>query len=157
MTIQQQPQTDSKTEPQTDPKTNPQVSTNNGPNVNIEPQTHGAAGSTAEDALGEYKALLEQMKAQNAALIEQNKSLQTQFGILIRSGASVGRHGDSSSVSGSGNTGTVGSGQGTGQTGTAGSGQGTGQTGSQEPYVSLAELGSQIGKRDYGSHNSKKE
>ena len=149
MTIQQQPQTDPKTDPQTDPKTDPQtdqqVSTNNGTNVNIEPQTTGAAGSTAEDALGEYKALLEQMKAQNAALIEQNKSLQTQFGILIRSGASVGRHGDSGSVSGSGNTDPV------------GSGQGTGQTGSQEPYVSLAELGSHIGKRDYGSHNSQKE
>lgn len=125
----------------TDQQTNQQASTNNGTNVNIETQTTGAAGSTAEDALGEYKALLEQMKAQNAALIEQNKSLQTQFGILIRSGASVGRHGDSSSVSGSGNTDPVGSGQGTGQ----------------EPYVSLAELGSQIGKRDYGSHNSKKE
>lgn len=136
MTIQQL-QTNSKT----DQQTNQQASTNNGTNVNIETQTTGAAGSTAEDALGEYKALLEQMKAQNAALIEQNKSLQTQFGILIRSGASVGRHGDSSSVSGSGNTDPVGSGQGTGQ----------------EPYVSLAELGSQIGKRDYGSHNSKKE
>lgn len=145
MTIKQQQQTDPKTEPQTDPKTNQQVSTNNGSNVNIEPQTPGAAGSTAEDALGEYKALLEQMKAQNAALIEQNKSLQTQFGILIRSGASVGRHGDSGSVSGSGNADPV------------GSGQGVGQTGSQEPYVSLAELGSQIGKRDYGSHNTKKE
>lgn len=142
---QQQQQTDPKTEPQTDPKTEPHVSTNNVANVNIEPQTPGAAGSTAEDALGEYKALLEEMKAQNAALIEQNKSLQTQFGILIRSGASVGRNGDSGSVSGSGNTDPV------------GSGQGTGQTGSQEPYVSLAELGSQIGKRDYGSHNSKKE
>ena len=140
-TQQQQPQTDPKTDPQTDQKTEPQVSTN----VNIEPQTPGAAGSTAEDALGEYKALLEQMKAQNAALIEQNKSLQTQFGILIRSGASVGRHGDGSSVSGSGNTDP------------AGSGQGTGQAGPQEPYVSLAELGSHIGKRDYGSHNSKKE
>lgn len=145
MTIQQaqtDPKTDPQTNPQTDPQTDPQVSTNNEPNVNIEPQTPGAAGSTAEDALGEYKALLEQMKAQNAALIEQNKSLQTQFGILIRSGASVGRHGDSSSVSGSGNTDPVGSGQG---------------MGSQEPYVSLAELGSHIGKRDYGSHNSKKE
>ena len=132
-------------EPQTEPQTEPQVSTNNGQNVSIEPQTPGAAGSTAEDALGEYKALLEQMKAQNAALIEQNKSLQTQFGILIRSGASVGRNGDSSSISGSGNTDPM------------GSGQGVGQPGSQEPYVSLAELGNQIGKRDYGSHNSRKE
>lgn len=144
MTIQQ-PQTDQKTEPQTDPKTDQQVSTNNESNVNIEPQTPGAAGSTAEDTLGEYKAFLEQMKAQNAALIEQNKSLQTQFGILIRSGASVGRNGDSGSVSDSGSTDPV------------GSGQGMGQPGSQKPYVSLAELGSQIGKRDYGSHNSQKE
>lgn len=148
MTIQQlqtDPKTDPQTDPQTDQQTEPQVSTNNEANVNIEPQTPGAAGSTAEDALGEYKALLEQMKAQNAALIEQNKSLQTQFGILIRSGASVGRHGDSGSVSGSGNTDPV------------VYGQGVGQPGSQESYVSLAELGSQIGKRDYGSHNSKKE
>lgn len=142
MTIQQQPQTDPKTEPKTDPKAKQQISTNNETNVNIEPQTPGAAGSTAEDALGEYKALLEQMKAQNEALIEQNKSLQNQFGILIRSGASVGRNGDSGYVSGSGSTDPVGSGQG---------------MGSQEPYVSLAELGSHIGKRDYGSHNSKKE
>lgn len=145
MTIRQQPKTDTRTEPQADPKTGPQVSTNNGTNASIEPQTPGAAGSTAEDALGEYKALLEQMKAQNAALIEQNKSLQTQFGILIRSGASVGRNGDGGSVSGPGNTDPV------------GSGQGVGQPGSQEPYVSLADLGSQIGKRDYGSHNTKKE
>ena len=145
MTIQQQPQTDPKTEQQKDPKTNQQVSTSNGSNANIEPQTPGAADSTAEDALGEYKALLEQMKAQNAALIEQNNSLQTQFGILIRSGASVGRNGDSGSVSGSGNTDPI------------GSGQGVGQHGSQKPYVSLAELGSQIGKRDYGSHNTQKE
>lgn len=141
MTIQQA-QTDPKADPKADPQTDPQVSTNNGTNVNIESQTTGAAGSTAEDALGEYKALLEQMKAQNAALIEQNKSLQTQFGVLIRSGASVGRNGDSTSVSGSGNTYPVGSGQ---------------DAGSHEPYVSLAELGSQIGKRDYGSHNSQKE
>lgn len=131
--------------PQTEPQTEPQASTGNRSSANIEPQTPNAAGSTAEDALGEYKALLEQMKAQNAALIEQNKSLQNQFGILIRSGASVGRNGDSGSVSGSGSTDPV------------GSGQGMGQPGSQEPYVSLAELGSQIGKRDYGSHNSKKE
>ena len=128
-----------------EPQTEPHVSTNNGQDASIEPQTPDAAGSTAEDALGEYKELLEQMKAQNAALIEQNKSLQAQFGILIRSGASVGRHGDSNSVSGSDNTDP------------AGSVQGVGQPGSQEPYVSLAELGSQIGKRDYGSHNSQRE
>ena len=123
-------------------ETEPSVSTNNEPSVNIEPQTTSAAGGTAEDTLGEYKALIEQMKAQNAALIEQNKSLQNQFGILIRSGASVGRHGDSGSVSGPGNPDPL------------DPVQGMGQPEPQEPYVSLAELGSQIGKRDYSPHNS---
>ena len=120
----------------------PNVSTNNEPSVNIEPQTSGAAGGTAEDAQEEYKALVEQLMAQNKALIEQNKSLQNQFGILIRSGASVERHGDSGSVSGPGNPDPL------------DPVQGMGQLELQEPYVSLAELGSQIGKRDYGSHNS---
>lgn len=127
---------------QTEPKTEPQVSTNGNPNVNIEPQANNAAGSTAEDTLGEYKALLEQMKAQNQALIEQNKSLQNQFGILIRNGAHAGRHGDSTSVSDSGANGALDSNQDSGQS---------------EPYVSLAELGSQLGKRDYQSHNTNKE
>ena len=120
----------------------PQVSTNNEPSANIEPQTTGAADGTAEDTPEEYKALVEQLMEQNKALIEQNKSLQTQFGILIRSGASVERHGDSGSVSGTGSPDPL------------DSGQGMGQPEPQEPYVSLAELGSQIGKRDYGSHNS---
>ena len=120
----------------------PNVSTSNQPSVNIEPQTTGAADGTAEDTPEEYRALVEQLMAQNNALIEQNRSLQNQFGILIRSGASVGRHGDSGSVSDSGSAGN------------AGSVQDMGQDEPQEPYVSLAELGSQIGKRDYGSHNS---
>ena len=130
---------------QAEPKTEPRVSTNGNPSVNIEPQANNAAGSTAEDTLGEYKALLEQMKAQNQALIEQNKSLQNQFGILIRNGAHVGRHEDSASVSGSGANDAL------------YSMQDSGQTEPQEPYVSLAELGSQLGKRDYQSHNTKKE
>ena len=124
---------------------NTQVSTNDDQRVNLEQQANDAAGSTAEDTLGEYKALLEQMKAQNQALIEQNKSLQNQFGILIRNGAHVGRHGDSTSVSGSGANGAL------------DSMQDSGQTEPQKPYVSLAELGSQLGKRDYQSHNTKKE
>lgn len=130
---------------QTEPKTEPQVSTNGNPSANIEPQANSAAGSTAEDTLGEYKALLEQMKAQNQALIEQNKSLQNQFGILIRNGAHVGRHGDSASVSDSDANGAL------------YPMQDSGQYEPQEPYVSLAELGSQLGKRDYQSHNTKKE
>ena len=120
----------------------PNVSTSNEPNANIEPQTTGAADGTAEDTPEEYKALVEQLMAQNKSLIEQNKSLQTQFGILIRSGASVGRHGDSGSVSGPGNPDPL------------DPVQGMEQPEPKEPYVSLAELGSQIGKRDYGSHNS---
>ena len=123
----------------------PQASTSNEPNDNIEPQAASAAGGTAEDTLDEYKYLLEQMEAQNKARLEQNRSLQNQFGILIRSGAHVGRNGDSGSVSDSGNAGN------------AGSVQDMGQDEPQEPYVSLAELGSEIGKRDYGSHNTKKE
>ena len=117
----------------------PNVSTSNEPSVNIEPQTTSAAGGTAEDAQEDYKALVEQLMAQNKALIEQNKSLQAQFGILIRSGASVG---DRGSVSGPGNPDPL------------DPVQGMGQPEPKEPYVSLAELGSQIGKRDYGSHNS---
>ena len=129
-------------EPKAEPGTEPSVSTNNEPSATIEPQTTSAAGGTAEDTPEEYKALVEQLMAQNKALIEQNKSLQNQFGILIRSGASVERHGDSGSVSGPGNPDPL------------DPVQGMGQPEPQEPYVSLAELGSQIGKRDYGSHNS---
>lgn len=131
--------------PQTEPKAEPNASTGNDMSGSIEPQTTSAAGGTAEDAQEEYKALVEQLMAQNKALIEQNKSLQNQFGILIRSGASVGQHGDSSSVSDSGSAGN------------AGFVQDSGQDEPQEPYVSLAELGSEIGKRDYGSHNTQKE
>jgi hypothetical protein len=131
--------------PQTDPNNKPQqVSTNVEPSVNIETQAQtSAAGGTAEDTLGEYKALIEQMKAQNDALLKQNQSLQNQFGILIRSGAHVGQHEDSNSVSGNDPDSVL--------------GKGGGQTEPEEPYVSLAELGSQIGKRDYRSHNSQKE
>ena len=137
----QKPQVEPGTEPSVSTGNDPQVSTNNEPSATIEPQTTSAAGGTAEDAQ-EYKALVEQLMSQNKALIEQNKSLQNQFGILIRSGASVERHGDSGSVSGPGNPDPL------------DPVQGMGQPEPKEPYVSLAELGSQIGKRDYGSHNS---
>ena len=129
-------------EPQTEPEPNPQASTASGPSGSIEPQASSAADSTAEDTLDEYKSLLRQMEAQNKALIEQNRSLQTQFGILIRSGAHVGRNGDSDPIHDSGNAGNAGSVQDMGQ---------------NEPYVSLAELGREIGKRDYASHNTQKE
>lgn len=136
-------------EPQTsagnEPQANPQASTGNGPSGSIEPQAASAAGGTAEDAQAEYRALVEQLMSQNKALIEQNRSLQNQFGILIRSGAHVGRNGDGSSVSDPGSTGN------------GGFMPDMGQNEPQEPYVSLAELGKEIGKRDYGSHNTQKE
>lgn len=131
--------------PQTEQKAEPDASTGNDMSGSIEPQAAGAADGTAEDTPEEYRALVEQLMAQNTALLEQNRSLQSQFGILIRSGASVGRHGDSGSVSDSGSAGN------------AGSVQDMGQDEPQEPYVSLAELGKEIGKRDYGSHNTQKE
>lgn len=126
-------------EPQTEPANEPSVSQNSGNNVTIEPQTQtSAAAGTAEDTLGAYKDMFDQMKAQNDALIEQNKSLQNQIGILIRNGSSVGH-----------NSGSVRDGLSDDpDTGSALDGQ------AQEPYVSLAELGSEIGKRDYRSHNS---
>ena len=147
MSNENKPQTDPNNKPQTDPSNEPQqVSTNVEPSVNIETQAQtSAAGGTAEDTLGEYKALIEQMKAQNDALLKQNQSLQNQFGILIRSGAHVGQHEDSNSASGNDPDSVL------------GNIQGGGQTEPEEPYVSLAELGSQIGKRDYRSHNSQKE
>lgn len=118
----------------------PQASTGDEPSGSIEPQAAGAAGGTAEDAQAEYRALVEQLMSQNKALIEQNRSLQTQFGILIRSGASVGQHGDGDPLHDSGNAGNAGPVQDMGQ---------------DEPYASLAELGKEIGKRDYKSHNMK--
>ena len=141
----QNTQAGSQAEPQAEPQSEPQASTGSGPSASIEPQASSAAGSTAEDTLAEYKALLKQMEAQNKALIEQNRSLQSQFGMLIRSGAHVGQHGSGDPVSGSG-TGSL-----------LDPVQDSGQNEPQEPYVSLAELGREIGKRDYGSHNSAKE
>lgn len=141
----QNTQAGSQAEPQAEPQSEPQASTGSGPSASIEPQASSAAGSTAEDTLAEYKALLKQMEAQNKALIEQNRSLQSQFGMLIRSGAHVGQHGSGDPVSGSG-TGSL-----------LDPVQDSGQNEPQEPYVSLAELGKEIGKRDYGSHNTQKE
>lgn len=129
-------------EPQTEPnnpQTEPNNSQNQGNGATIEPQAQpSAAAGTAEDTLGAYKDMFGQMKAQNDALIEQNKSLQNQIGILIRNGSSVGRNSGSASSGVPDNT-------------DSGSAMGDPQ---EDHYVSLADLGSQIGKRDYRSHNS---
>lgn len=129
-------------EPQTEPnnpQTEPDNSQNQGNGATIEPQAQpSAAVGTAEDTLGAYKDMFGQMKAQNDALIEQNKSLQNQIGILIRNGSSVGHNSDSASSGVLDNF-------------DSGSAMGDPQG---DHYVSLADLGSQIGKRDYCSHNS---
>lgn len=116
--------------PQVEPGTEPSVSTNNEPNANIEPQAPGqsAAGSSAEDTLKAYEDLMEQMKTQNETLIKANKSLQSQIGLLIRGGGSVGQHAQDPEP----------------------------QNPTQEPgYTSFADLGKELGKRDYYSHNVK--
>lgn len=141
LNTQNKPQTEpnnSQTEPN-NPQTEPNNSQNQGNGATIEPQAQpSAAAGTAEDTLGAYKDMFGQMKAQNDALIEQNKSLQNQIGILIRNGSSVGHN------SGSASSGVLDN---------PDSGSATGDP-QEDHYVSLADLGSQIGKRDYRSHNS---
>ena len=108
----------------------PNVSTSNQPSVNIEPQApeQSAAGSSAEDTLKAYEGLIEQMRAQNETLIKANESLQSQIGLLIRGGGSVGQHTADPEP----------------------------QNPTQEPgYTSFADLGKELGKRDYYSHNVK--
>lgn len=87
-----------------------------------------AAVSTAEDTLEEYKALIDTMKQQNEALINQNKALQDQFSILVRNGAGVASQPEPKQPEPT-----------------------------EEPYVPLAALGAEIGTRDYHSHNSKEQ
>lgn len=92
----------------------------------IEEQGEGAADSTAEDTLKSYEKLVEQLSAQNAELMKNQQSLQSQIGELIRNGATAGKpSADTEST-----------------------------TEPEEPYVPLAELGKELGKRDYKSHNS---
>ena len=119
-------------QPSTDGAKGAQPSTDTNENGIIEGQAStGAVGSTAEDTLDGYKALIEQMKSQNEALLNQNKSLQSQFETLIRNGAGVTQQrqqgGENDPSEGEGG----------------------------EQYTSLADLGSEIGKRDYKSHNMK--
>ena len=126
----QKPQVEPGTEPSVSTGNEPAVSTNNEPSATIEPQAPepSAAGSSAEDTLKAYEGLIEQMKTQNETLIEANKSLQSQIGLLIRGGGSVGQHTADPEP----------------------------QNPTQEPgYTSFADLGKELGKRDYYSHNVK--
>lgn len=94
------------------------------------------AAATAEDTLAAYQALFEKQKAENQKANEQIKSLQNQITILMRNGGSA----------------------------TASQEQPEPQTFGEpeaeqerEPYVSMSDLGREIGKRDYASHNMKRE
>lgn len=126
----QKPQVEPGTEPSVSTGNEPAVSTNNEPSANIEPQApkQSAAGRSAEDTLKAYEGLIEQMKAQNETLIKANESLQSQIGLLIRGGGSVGQHAPDPKP----------------------------QNPTQEPgYTSFADLGKELGKHDYHSHNVK--
>lgn len=112
---------------QQEPQAEPQQEPNS---VKIEPQAPepSAAGSAAEDTLKVYEDLIEQMKVQNKTLIKANENLQSQIGLLIRGGGSVGQHAQDPEP----------------------------QNPTQEPeYTSFADLGKELGKRDYYSHNVK--
>lgn len=90
----------------------------------------GAAGSTAEDT-PDYADMIAAQTAQIEKLMAANASLQDQIGVLIRNGAGIG-----SSTAGA-------------------EAAGTAEQDESEPYVPLASLGAELGKRDYKIHNRK--
>lgn len=93
------------------------------------------AGSiNPEDTLEAYKALFEKQKAELDNQLKVNDSLQKQINILMRNGASVTETKETEIQNVSCET-----------------------IEQQEEYISLAELGKELGKRDYQSHNLEKE
>lgn len=100
-----------------------------------------AAGSSAEDTLTK---LFEQSQAQVAQLVEQNKSLQDQIGMLLRNGASVTDNNGTSTLNND-NTQKIGN-----------MTQAQFEYKHSEDYVSLADLGREVGKREYENHNLEK-
>ena len=96
-----------------------------------------AAGVTAEDTARAYDALFNQLRGENDKLAQANRSLQAQIGILLRNGASV------SDMSQAINE--------------PGQDQANEPEPPSEPYVSLADLGAEIGKRDYATHNTQRD
>lgn len=96
-----------------------------------------AAGVTAEDTARAYDALFNQLRGENDKLAQANRSLQAQIGILLRNGASVG---DTSKAINE-----------------PGRDQANEPEPPSEPYVSLADLGAEIGKRDYATRNTQRD
>lgn len=106
--------------------------------------TTEAEVSTSEDTsvnteLEAYKALYEKGQAELASAIEKNESLNRQIAILMRNGASVTSQTNSTSTHVLDDFATT-----------------DNISESNEPYVSLADLGGQVGKRDYKIENEKR-
>lgn len=99
----------------------------------------GSAADTepAEDTLDAYKTLAKELADQNKALMDNQKSLQDQISVLIRNGASI----NDTLSSGNGVSGN----------------DDSGVSDSGESYVSLKDLGTELGKRDYKNENMKRE
>ena len=102
----------------------------------------GAAGSSAEDTQAEMFAVQQQQIAQ---LIEQNKSLQSQIGTLLRSGASIVDDSQQQAQNAQQQA------QNAQQVGNMTQAQFEYKR--SEDYVSLADLGKEIGKREYKNDN----
>lgn len=149
-------QTEPKTEAGTVPTELTQTPTQ-GATIPTEPQGTSAAGEPAEDTLKAYEALFEKQKTELAAEKERTKSLQNQIDILIRNGGHVPNSG-ANELSGNGA-----SPQDSSDKPNPANGFGTfnspacGTEEPQEPYVSLADLGAEVGKRDYRPHNMQRE
>lgn len=104
---------------------------NEGENATIELQDEAASAGKAspEDTLVAYQELFEKQKKALDDSTAKIASLQNQIGILMRNGASIGSAASQEQESNE----------------------------AQEAYVSLTDLGREIGKRDYQSHNLKQD
>ena len=99
----------------------------------------GAAGSSAEDTQAQ---MFDTQQKQISQLIEQNKSLQSQIETLLRSGASIVEDNGQQQQQQAQNAQQVGN-----------MTQAQAEYRRSEDYVSLADLGKEIGKREYKNYN----
>lgn len=99
----------------------------------------GAAGSSAEDTQAQ---MFDTQQKQISQLIEQNKSLQSQIETLLRSGASIVEDNGQQQQQQAQNAQQVGN-----------MTQAQAEYRRSEGYVSLADLGKEIGKREYKNDN----
>lgn len=131
-----------------------------GATIPTEPQGTSAAGEPAEDTLKAYQALFEKQQAELAAEKERTKSLQNQINILMRNGGHVPNGSSSGANELSGNDTSP---QNSSGMPNPANGFGTfnssvcGTEEPQEPYVSLTDLGAEVGKRNYRPHNIQRE